>query len=203
MKRKRVIRSIFILFIVSISCISFLWNSRQNEVIATVNEQDILYKDVQNIYSQLDDEEKPQMVLDGLIDEVVVITNADKIGVSVTEEEVDTLIESYKNTLPDIYNEGLKIYGKKDFHEGLEWQLIYDRVSNVVVGEALQKNEKELKEAFYSEMKDQEDFSNSLSEEEFIEEYYLEFEEYIFYNWVVKKRKEADIKIYNTMEDIK
>lgn len=67
----------------------------------------------------------------------------------------------------------------------------------------LQKDEEQLKEDYYNQKKTEKDFPTGMSKDEFLEEYYIDFEEYVFDNWLEAKRKSADIKIYKNMEDIR
>ena len=104
-------------------------------------------------------------------------------------------------TLASLNKEGIRIYGKKDFYEGIKLQIIYDNVYDIVVEEMLQNNEEQLKEDYYNQKKTEKDFPTGMSKEEFLEKYYIDFEEYVFDNWLEAKRKSADIKIYKNMED--
>lgn len=193
------------IFLILIFCVNFQLQRYliQNEVVATVNGQEILYKDVQKIYLQLDSEDNPQIVLESLINEMVVVSNADDIGIEITDRDIYSVVNEYKTTLPDVYKEGIRIYGKKDFYEGIKLQIIYDNVYDIVVEEMLQNNEEQLKEDYYNQKKKEKDFPTGMSKEEFLEKYYIDFEEYVFDNWLEAKRKSADIKIYKNMEDIR
>ncbi len=203
MKIKQISVSICLLLVFLLIFGIFQENIKDNQIVASVNGEEILYKDVKNICQQFDGEGTPEIVLNSLIDELVVITNADKIGVSVTQEEINHLIKEYKETLPDIYKKGIKLYGKNDFYEGLKWQLLYDKVCDVVVEETLEKNEAETIEKFYIQIKMNEDVPVGLSQEDVLEDYYFELEEYIFDNWIEERRNIADIKVYTEMEEIK
>jgi len=203
MKLRKIVFNVSLLLLVFAIFILIQSFLLQNKVIATVNDEVIQYKDVQKIYSQLDEEETPTMVLDSLIDELVVVTFAEEAGVSVTDEEVDSLMEDYKTIFPEIYQEGKRIYGKEDFYEGIKWQLIYDKVYDIAVKSELEERGKELKETFCKEIKKEEDFVNGINEEKIFEKYYAEFEEYIFDSWLREKREQANIQVYDDMEDIK
>lgn len=119
-----------VIFLILIFSLNFQLQSHliQNEVVATVNGQEILYKDVQKIYLQLDGEDNPQIVLESLINEMVVVSNADDIGIEITDRDIYSVVNEYKTTLPDVYKEGIRIYGEKDFYEGIKLQIIYDNV---------------------------------------------------------------------------
>ncbi len=201
-RRKLLVGAIFLILIF---CVNFQLQRHliQNEVVATVNGQEILYKDVQKIYLQLDSEDNPQIVLESLINEMVVVSNADDIGIEITDRDIYSVVNEYKTMLPDVYKEGIRIYGKKDFYEGIKLQIIYDNVYDIVVEEMLQNNGEQLKENYYNQKKTEKDFPTGISKEEFLEKYYIDFEEYVFDNWLEAKRKSADIKIYKNMEDIR
>lgn len=202
-RRRKLLFGGFFLFIIFVILFLVQRYHRQNEIVAVVNGQEILYKDVQRIYSQLDDEESVQIVLESLIDEMIVVSNADKLGVEITSAEMNSVISEYRTSLPDVYKEGIRIYGKKDFYEGVKLQLLYDSIYNIVVEEMLENNKEELKERFYNQIKTENDISSETSQDEIFEEYYSEFKEYIFDDWLKEERENADIKIYNNMEDIK
>ena len=170
---------------------------------AVIYKLEIFGKDIDRIYAQLDDECDAEMVLESLINEMVVVSNAEQLGIEINDKEVDSLINEYKTSLPDIYQKGISIYGKKDFYEGIELQLIYDKLYAMIVEKELSCREEKWKNEFYNSVKEEADFPSGLSQEEFFEEYYIEFEDYIFDAWIQEKRKNAEVRIYKSMEDVK
>lgn len=191
-------RRIFLLTILVFGILSVLILHRynQNQIVATVNGQQITNNDVTNICKQLDEYEDDyySKVLNDIIDEYVVVLNADKVNVKVTENEINSCIQEYKDSFPDIYEKGKKIYGEKEFYKGIELQIIYNKVYEIVVSEQIENNRERLVEQFYLTYNNDHDME--ISREEFISEYETEFDEYIFNLWVDEVKKDMNIIIY-------
>ena len=191
-------RRIFLLTILVFGILSVLILHRynQNRIVATVNGQQITNNDVTKICKQLDEYEDDyySKVLNDIIDEYVVVLNADKVNVKVTENEINSCIQEYKDSFPDIYEKGKKLYGEKEFYKGIELQIIYNKVYEIVVSEQIENNRERLVEQFCFTYNNDHDME--ISREEFISEYETEFEEYIFNLWVDEVKKDMNIIIY-------
>lgn len=186
---------IIIAFFISSFLILHIYN--QNRVVAKVNEEKITNKDVTNICKQLDDEnDYYNKVLNDIIDEYVVVLNADKLNVNISENEIKNYIQEYKTSFPDMYEKGVRLYGKEDLYEGIEMQLIYNKVFEIVVSEQIKNNKEKLIKKFYMTEKEKHDYVMEMSQDEFIGEYQTEFEEYIFDLWIEEMKKDMNIIIY-------
>lgn len=169
--------------------------SFKNRVVAKVNGEKIYSEDVDNIYLQLDDSYTKTDVLTALIDEFVVVSRATDLGIEITDEDLETALEEYKITLPDIYEKGIEIYGETEFIEGFKMQLIYNEIYEEIVEQTLQKEEDKLFDEFYQSIKLQNEMPDEMSKDEFWEEYQLDFYDYVFDCWLSVQREEAEIEI--------
>lgn len=184
-----------ILFVCALSVVPLRTHVYNNETVAIVNEYEIYEKDVDRIYDQLDGDYNFNQILDDLIDEYVVVSYAQATGITVTDTNVDEVLKEYEENLPDLYLEGIRIYGEKDFRKGIQMQLIYDKIYSQIVYDELSANKEEWQKEFYNKMNLKGLILDGMTTEEFFEEYDLEFENYIFEQYIEKWKQESDIKI--------
>ena len=180
--------------------IILIFYSFKNPVIAKVNGEKIYSEDIENIYLQLDGSYTKAAVLSALIDELVVVTKSKDLGIDITDEDLETAMEEYKNTLPDIYEKGIEIYGEKEFIKGFKMQLIYDEIYDKIVEQSLQNDEDKLYDEFYLSIKSQNEIPDEMSKDEFLQEYQLDFYDYVFDCWLTAQREVAVIEILDNRE---
>ena len=190
---------ILMLSIMTIFIILFFY-SFKNPVIAKVNGEKIYSEDIENIYLQLDGSYTKAAVLSALIDELVVVTKSKDLGIDITDEDMETALEEYKKTLPDIYEKGIEIYGEKEFIKGFKMQLIYDEIYDKIIEQSLQNDEDKLYDEFYLSIKSQNELPGEMSKDEFLQEYQLDFYDYVFDCWLTAQREEAVIEILDNRE---
>lgn len=171
-------------------------------IIAFVNGEAIHKKDIENLYQQLDGDYSRANVLNDLIDELVVVTYAPKAGVIITDEQVRSDLQEYQESLPDIYESGIEIYGEDDFYTGHKMQLIYNEVYEIVIDQLLQQDQEKYVDSFYSSMMDDQSTSTETEEKSrFIEENEEQFYGFVFDNWIKERRREAEIKVLSNKEE--
>jgi len=180
--------------------IILIFYSFKNPVIAKVNGEKIYSEDIENIYLQLDGSYTKAAVLSALIDELVVVTKSKDLGIDITDEDLETALEEYKKTLPDIYEKGIEIYGEKEFIKGFKMQLIYDEIYDKIIEQSLQNDEDKLYDEFYLSIKSQNELPGEMSKDEFLQEYQLDFYDYVFDCWLIAQREEAVIEILDNRE---
>ena len=189
-------------------------NSKQNEterdnvVLAKVGDKYIYYNDVDLIYQQFwamreETEEfiyTRQKIFEDILDEFTIIANAEKYGVFIQENEYEELIEEYKDTEPDSYAEGVKIYGEEAFISSIKEQMIYELVCEAILEEERGKNKSNILEQFkVKHIKDAEELL--LEDTELIKLYEEEINAFAIENWLKENRDNVTVDIYE--ENIK
>lgn len=165
------------------------------EIIATVNDYNIYQSDVDNIYNQLEGDVQKEKILQDIIDEYVVIEQAEKYGIEITDDEVQDLISQFQKEQNQVYQRGVEIYGKESFEDSLKEQMIYEKVKSIVLEKELNLNENEKIEAFKQFMLQSGDETiKDMSPDEIINNRREEMENYIFDKWVIQKRSEVKIQ---------
>ena len=180
--------------------IILIFYSFKNPVIAKVNGEKIYSEDIENIYLQLDGSYTKAAVLSALIDELVVVTKSKDLGIDITDEDLETALEEYKKTLPDIYEKGIEIYGEKEFIKGFKMQLTYNEIYDKIIEQSLQNDEDKLYDEFYLSIKSQNEIPGEMSKDEFLQEYQLDFYDYVFDCWLTTQREDAVIEILDNKE---
>ena len=180
--------------------IILIFYSFKNPVIAKVNGEKIYSEDIENIYLQLDGSYTKAAVLSALIDELVVVTKSKDLGIDISDEDLETALEEYKKTLPDIYEKGIEIYGEKEFIKGFKMQLTYNEIYDKIIEQSLQNDEDKLYDEFYLSIKSQNELPGEMSKDEFLQEYQLDFYDYVFDCWLIAQREEAVIEILDNRE---
>ena len=180
--------------------IILIFYSFKNPVIAKVNGEKIYSEDIENIYLQLDGSYTKAAVLSALIDELVVVTKSKDLGIDISDEDLETALEEYKKTLPDIYEKGIEIYGEKEFIKGFKMQLTYNEIYDKIIEQSLQNDEDKLYDEFYLSIKSENEIPGEMSKDEFLQEYQLDFYDYVFDCWLTTQREDAVIEILDNKE---
>lgn len=165
------------------------------QIIATVNDYNIYQSDVDNIYNQLEGDVQKEKILQDIIDEYVVIEQAEKYEIEITEEEVQDLISQFQKEQNQVYQRGVEIYGKESFEDSLKEQMIYEKVKLTVLEKELNLNERRNIEAFKEfVLQSGDDTIRNMDPDEIISNRKEEMESYIFDQWVIQKRSEVEIQ---------
>ena len=74
-----------------------------------------------------------EQILNDLIDEQVVLTQAEGLGIKFTDEELRNAVLEFKSDFPEIYKHGVHLYGEAEYNKGIERQKIYKAVFQHIV----------------------------------------------------------------------
>ena len=162
------------------------------DVVAIVNGENIYAYNIEILYEQAAGEYSYREILNDLIDEQVVLTQAEGLGIKFTDEELRNAVLEFKSNFPEIYKHGVHLYGEAEYNKGIERQKIYKAVFQHIVNKKVSNS---IKNDFYTFMTDKYEPLCSATKEEIIEKYKEEFHLYIFDCWLLKQRKNAIIKI--------
>ena len=167
------------------------------DVVAIVNGENIYAYNIEILYEQAAGEYSYREILNDLIDEQVVLTQAEGLGIKFTDEELRNAVLEFKSNFPEIYKHGVHLYGEAEYNKGIERQKIYKAVFQHIVNKKVSNS---MKNDFYTFMTDKYEPLCSATKEEIIEKYKEEFHLYIFDCWLLKQRKNAIIKIISQEE---
>ena len=79
--------------------------------------------------------------------------------------------------------------------------MIYTEVYDIVVKEKLQSNRENLEKSFYEYMLSKDELVKKMTDDEFFQEYDIEFQNYVFSEWINTKKEKANIYILQDMEE--
>ena len=167
------------------------------DVVAIVNGENIYAYNIEILYEQAAGEYSYREILNDLIDEQVVLTQAEGLGIKFTDEELRNAVLEFKSDFPEIYKHGVHLYGEAEYNKGIGRQKIYKAVFQHIVNKKVSNS---IKNDFYTFMTDKYEPLCSATKEEIIEKYKEEFHLYIFDCWLLKQRKNAIIKIISQEE---
>lgn len=221
--KNRFVKAIFVLILLTI-CIGILYivflGFIENEVAATVNDEKIYLKDIEKVYNKyniysVDNQNQKQgnlpitrkKILDNAINEILVLQEAKKRGIVVSELGVNDRIKDLKAHFPEIYEKVLSEVGLSEYKSILTKRITYQKMKDAVLkesGEDFKISDEEafkwyLKRKGLSEdaditIKDAREFEKTKDEiKHFIKK---EEEEKIFRSWVSGLRRKAKIRIY-------
>jgi len=103
------------------------------DVVAIVNGENIYAYNIEILYEQAAGEYSYREILNDLIDEQVVLTQAEGLGIKFTDEELRNAVLEFKSDFPEIYKHGVHLYGEAEYNKGIERQKIYKAVFQHIV----------------------------------------------------------------------
>jgi hypothetical protein len=102
----------------------------KRDTIASVNGENIYSYEIERVKNQYDEIDvfiKEEDVLDETISKLLVIQEGIKLDISLTDDELDEILETIKRNHPVVYDKGIKIYGEEDYKKGIKYITIYNR----------------------------------------------------------------------------
>lgn len=196
---KVIVSFLGLICILVIISINFPGRKQENQtLLAEIGKHKIYQEDIDNILIQFEDEFTQEDVLQDLIDEYVVIEQAENYHVAISESEVQEILNNYCTEEAEAYQKGIKIYGKDNFKECLREQIIYERTKENVIANEIGKNisKEQIDEFKKSQIDLGHEFYSDMDKETILEDYYDEITDYLFEEWIQMKRNETTIKKY-------
>lgn len=203
-----------LVFIINSISTAYTINNKKNEIAAIVNGEKIYINDIERIYNDLKEHESSSLdnavspipnkkeILDDIINELLVIQEAEKQNITISDEEVENRINILKEHMPELYEIVLKKVSLKEYKKILKKGMLYQKMKeNVLKENPVYISEEEI--LTFIE-KNKKDFSKSnMDENKFdeikntLKEILKEREEIkIFNQWIEKLKNKAEIKIY-------
>lgn len=131
-------------------------------------------------------------IVENSIDEIVATSYAEKLGVFVSESEIDNAICEYEAINKEVYDKALKIYGETTLKQKLKDRLLFVSTKNKVLEQEV-KIDANLIESFKSQ-KELHGELDKYSDSELMKRMNKEIKDYVFGLWVKEKRKESKIE---------
>lgn len=171
-----------------------------DNVIVKVNDKCIYHDEINDVFLQQFGQIGISYsdIVENSIDEIVVTSYAEKLGVSVSDSEIENAICEYEAINKNIYDKALKIYGKTTLKQKIKDRLLFVSTKNKVLEQEI-KIDSNIIESF----KSQKEFHGELdkySDAELMKRMDKEIKDYAFRAWVKEKRKESNIE-YLTLYD--
>lgn len=203
-----------LVFIINSIYFNTLINDKKNEIAAIVNGEKIYLNDVEKIYKDLREHESSSSgnavgpipnkkeILDDIINELLVIQEAENQNIIVNNEEVENRINVLKEHMPELYEAVLEKVSLEEYKIILKNGMLYQKMKEKVLKEnPVEISDEEIQN--YIEINKQDFSKYKKGEKKFeeikniVKEMLIEREERkIFNQWVEKLRDKAEIKIY-------
>lgn len=165
--------------------------------LATINGEKILKREIDLVYRQFENSEiEYEDILNNSIDEVLVIQKAEDFKIEVSDSEVESRIQEYKEMYPDLYNEAVDIYGVKELYKGQRNRIIYNKVKTYVMSNIIGED---ISDRTVSDFIDKYNLKTQLegyTTAQIKSSLHNELEEYLFESWIEDIKEDADIVIY-------
>ena len=171
-----------------------------NGAIVKVNDKYIYHNEINEVFLQQFGKVGVSYsdIVENSIDEIVATSYAEKLGISVSDSEVDNAICEYEAINKEVYDKALKIYGETTLKQKLKDRLLFVSTKNKVL-----EQETKIDSNLIKSFKSQKEFHGELdkySDSELMKRMDKEIKDYAFGLWVKEKRKETKIeylKLYN------
>lgn len=165
-----------------------------NGAIVKVNDKYIYHNEINEVFLQQFGKVGVSYseIVENSIDEIVATSCAEKLGVFVSESEIDNAVLEYKAINREFYDKALKFYGETTLKQKIKDRLLFVSTKNKVLEKEV-KIDANLIESF----KSQKEFHGELdrySDSELMKRMNKEIKDYAFGLWIKKKRKEVKVE---------
>lgn len=105
-------------------------------VLATVNGEPILKSEIDPVYEEYRESDVTyEQIVEDTIDEILVIQQAPKYKLSVSEDDIDESVAFYRSTYPDMYRELSETYTEEEIRKKLGDRLLFSTVRDYALEE--------------------------------------------------------------------
>ena len=119
-------------------------NEKSNQevsIAASVNGENIYVYQLDLVVNQLSYGEMSHMeILTNTINELVVIQEAERFGISLSEDEVVQIMYSYQSMFPEIFEDAIEIFGYEGFAFGLKQRNLYTMTRDFIINNEIIPN---------------------------------------------------------------
>ncbi len=166
-----------------------------NLIVAKVNDYCIYQYDIDSIFSQFEGSISKDKILTDLVDEYVVISQADNYQVNVTDDELDDFILQFQQAQKAAYQIGIEVYGEKEYKKSLKEQMIFEKVKDKVQNNELVISDNDVTDfkQFMVDLGDQ--VIANMDVPEIRDNYQSELQDFLFEQWIIQRKKDVDIVI--------
>lgn len=200
---------VFCLFVFLFSFVIISCSGKSDFSLIQVNGEIISHEEIQNVLQRY--EEKGEFVkvseedvVKSAIEEVLVLQEADKLGITVGEAELDHKIDALKNMNQNLfYDLAIKQYGDIDnYREALKLRMLYQGTRDKIIADYLQDNPIDVElvkaemisEGLIQEKSEYDKEENRALVSQFIHSYVLKKGKEHFDEWVYSLVENANIE---------
>lgn len=170
-----------------------------NDAIVCVNDEYILKSEITLVLEQFSGTNVTyKKIVEDSILELVVIQQAPKFDIELTESDIDDIIAEYKELHPEYYEEALNLYGEDALRKKLKDGATYDLVREYVVNNELTIDSKLIQS--FREQDGFDGYLDDVSDAIIKETMPKDLENFAFKQWSLEKKDDANIIYYEDIE---
>lgn len=199
MKRNYIFLFISILFILSFSSCSSICirenNINSEDAIVSVNGYHILSSNVEAVYEESKNSgiTYDKIVEDSIL-EILVVQKSKEYGIELSKKELDEIMSDFRSEQEEYFSEAINRYGEENLREKLRIRNLFSRTKDYVLSNLILKDgiTHEDIEKFKSKYHLEEQLS-PYSDAQIIHDLQLELENFLFREWMISLKDEAEI----------
>jgi len=137
-----------------------------------------------------------ERIINDTILELLVVQQAPRFGISLSDEELQNIMESFEEIEPEFFNDAVETFGINELREKLRIRNIFSTTKDYVIDNILFPNGEISSETirWFAEANDLAEQFAQFTDEEILDELRREIVEFTFRQWMEELREDADIE---------
>lgn len=178
-------------------------SSNISDAIVKVDDEYIYHNEIQGVFFQQFGNVGVSYsdIVETSINEIVATSYANKLGVSISDTDIDNAVHEYEAINKKLYDSALKMYGESTLKQKIRDRLLFVGVKNKVL-----EQEVKIDSDIIKSFKNQKEFHGELdrfSDSELMKRLNNEIKDYAFGLWVKEKRNDVDIQYFKLYDKYK
>lgn len=171
-----------------------------SDAIVRVNDYYILASAIDPVYEEYKDTgiSRDKIINDSIL-EILVVQESTKYGISLSDEELNQIMEEFKSNQSEIYSDSVDQYGEEALREKLRIRNLFTKtkehvMENIILKDGISHADIERFTAQYG----LEEQLAPYSDEQIIRDLQKELEGFLFNEWMESLKEEANITYFST-----
>jgi len=137
-----------------------------------------------------------ERIINDTILELLVVQQAPRFGISLSDEELQNIMESFEEIEPEFFNDAVETFGINELREKLRIRNIFSTTKDYVIDNILFPNGEISSETirWFAEANDLAEQFAQFTDEEILDELRRDIVEFTFRQWMEELREDADIE---------
>jgi len=137
-----------------------------------------------------------ERIINDTILELLVVQQAPRFGISLSDEELQNIMESFEEIEPEVFNDAVETFGINELREKLRIRNIFSTTKDYVIDNILFPNGEISSETirWFAEANDLAEQFAQFTDEEILDELRRDIVEFTFRQWMEELREDADIE---------